>query len=236
VPAQPPVLAETEVASQSAEVGRAWAMRVIGGDSVGRLLEGGKPVRGRSHERMDALDANQLHTRGDVHEHQPPRAETMLADREHGRQPAHRRTDEDRLRVQLLDDGRQVSDEGIHGVVTVGRPVAVAVTPSVDGDGRPPVLDEPGGRRRPGVTGLPASVEEHRRAVHRRRGQPVGDQAHPTAPKGLSHANSLVPRPADGRSSAGHGSVLRLPQPATTTVAVAVTAGSPVCRVTASDT
>ena len=69
-------------------------------------------------------------------------------------------------RPQLVGHGHAVGAEGGEGVVAVGRPVTVAVTPQVEGHGPPALTGHDLGRRAPGVTGLPSAVqEEHRPGV-----------------------------------------------------------------------
>src|SRR5205807_9957865 len=70
VPVVPPVLLETEVARQAADVGGAGTVGEVGGDGVGGLLERGEASVVAAHEAADPLPPAGIHPRGDVDEHQ----------------------------------------------------------------------------------------------------------------------------------------------------------------------
>ena len=101
-----------QVLLQPVEIGRARAVRVVGLDRVGDLVERREAVvHVLDHERADAHPALLLDPRGDVDEHERARDVLVgvLADRGERRDAAERRADEHRRRVERVARSRRTS-------------------------------------------------------------------------------------------------------------------------------
>ena len=161
VPAVAAVGTEAQVLPQAGEVLRSRPMADVGRDGLGRLLERREAVGVARHERHDPLDALRLHARRDVHEHHGRRAGRRgLALGDERRKAAERRADQRGAPTEACGDGAHVGGEGIHRVIAVGRPAALAVPAEIEGDGVEAPLGERGRGAAPGVPRLPAAVEE----------------------------------------------------------------------------
>jgi hypothetical protein len=125
-------------------------MRVVFGDHVGHFVQRREaldhPV---GHEVVDSRRPGRIHARHDVDEHNGAGdAGRNLAGEQHRRETAERCAHENGVRRQLREHLADVFGERDDPVVTITRPVGLAVAPEVNGDGLPAA---PGhGCRRPG--------------------------------------------------------------------------------------
>ena len=141
-------------------------MRVVGRDHVGGLVERGEPVEVPPHERADAVAPVDLETVRHVDQHERPGhvgLHRSIGHRDHRRESAERRPDEDRRLGERPADGHDVVRVGVERVVALGRPGAVAVATEVDRPRPPAGLDEQPPGAGPRVPGLAATVQQHDR-------------------------------------------------------------------------
>ena len=100
------------------------ALRLVGRDGVGRVLERVEAVRERRHERQDALQAGVLPARGDVHQHHGAEQARPARFGDQAEQPAHRGADQHRRFGLLAGHHDQIIGELVAGV---GQPGGIAV-------------------------------------------------------------------------------------------------------------
>jgi hypothetical protein len=139
-------------------------VRVVTRHRVGRFLDVREAVGVRAHEGADPLGAFELDPRHDVDQHQRGSGRLeAVSDVGQRRGAAHRGADQrERLAPRRRHD-LQILREPFVAIAAVGRPAAVTVAAGVEVDDAIAALGQGLRRRAPGVTGLPAAVQQHDR-------------------------------------------------------------------------
>ncbi len=168
VPAPHPaaVVALAQYFGESVDVVGSGPVRVVGGDHVAGVVQGGESVGVRRHELHDSSGAVDFHARGDVDEHDTgPHTGWGDAVRSEDRHAAHRRADNDRgsRSAAVVADSEQVVGEVVCVIASGRVPAAVAVPAGVVGDDVVACGVDGAGGLGPGVAVLSASVQQDHR-------------------------------------------------------------------------
>ncbi len=181
----------------------------VPGDRVGCIFECLEAVGLLGHEAQDAIGTRHVDAGCDVDEHHRAEELALIAAlRDEGRESAEACSDDDRWRVERIEDRFEVVGEVLDLVLGVLGPVAVTVTTMIDAQHGESRLRD---RRRgvmPGVSCLPGTVEEQH---HLPRWRPIAirRQGRPPAPRRRTTSAPVVTacrsRPAPSRSAARPG-------------------------------